>query len=138
MRISACSSDVCSSDLGVLDRGCTAVAVLRTGSLLGIDDAGDPGLYGHMLRLGDPCAGLALLVDRVAAVRRVPPGDHRQIGPDETFRGCVVGEIAGTQGDAPLLPVARLPHAGARKRLQASRRLDGSTERRYRDKGEKK
>src|SRR3546814_19427056 len=86
---------------GFLDLGGTAVAVLRTGSLLGLDDAGDPGLYGHMLRLGDPCAGLALLVDRVAAVRPVPPGDPPQIGPAAPLPGRVRREIPGTQGPPP-------------------------------------
>jgi len=109
---------------GFLDLGGTAVAVLRTGRLLGLDDEADPELYGHMLLLGEPCVGLALMVDRVVAVRRVPAGDRRQIGPDETFRGCVVGEIADPQGAAHLLSVDRLLSEAERQKLQAFRQAE--------------
>lgn len=101
---------------GFLDFGGAIVPVLHTGRLLDLDDS-EPGLYAHLLLLHAEKPSLALLVDRVTAVRAVPPTDRRPIDDGQTFRGCVVGEIASLSGTAHLLSVERLVSEGERRKI---------------------
>lgn len=103
---------------GFLEFAGTIIPVLRTGRLLDLE-CGEPGLYAHILLLRGDGPGLALLVDRVTSVRAVPIDDQRPVGDDQTFRGCVVGEITDTGRPAHILSVERLILEGERRKIAA-------------------
>ena len=101
---------------GFLDFGGAIVAVLRADRLLDLESR-DHGLDAHILLLRSEGPGLALLVDRVTSVRSVPLGDQRPVGDDQTFRGCVVGEIVGSGRPAHVLSAERLISEGERRKI---------------------
>ena len=84
---------------GFIDLGKDVASVLKLDRLLDIDGA-PPNLYSHLLRLSDANGKLALLVDRVLAVRPVSSSDMRPIAGEETFRGCVLAQFS--DGDRPV------------------------------------
>ena len=74
---------------GVLDLAGAAIPVLRLDRLLGLPESPlDP--YRHLILLQQSRPRLALLVDRVTEVSRLPEERWAALDDGETFNGCVI------------------------------------------------
>lgn len=102
---------------GVLNLGGDAVPVLRLDHLLGLPSAGDPGLEASMLIMRNDAAPLALLVDRVEGVRDASACQLAPLDDEQSFQGCVGGQLHGPQGAAHLLSWRRVLLVEERARL---------------------
>lgn len=106
--------------LGFLDLADTIVPVLHAARLLDLADR-QPGLDAHLLLLRGGSARVALLVDRVTAVRPTDANDWRPVAEDATFRGCVVAELAGLGRPVHGLSLERLISAAERAQVASFR-----------------
>lgn len=120
---------------GFLNLGGEAVAVLRLSRLLEpeaalpAEDDAATGIYRHLILLGDGQERLALLVDRVLDVVRVPRESLQPLPAEQSLNGCAEAEVSLPDGFARLLAPERLLMERERATLaelegQARRRLE--------------
>jgi len=92
---------------GILDLAGVAVAVLRLDRLFGLPDS-PPDPYQHLVLLTEAEPPLALLVDRVVDVVRLPQAGWIELDEAETFNGCVTGRLTLGERSVSLVDVRRL------------------------------
>ena len=120
---------------GFLNLGGEAVAVLRLSRLLEpeteirAEDDAAAGIYRHLILLDDGRERLALLVDRVLDVVRVPAESLQALPAEQSLNGCAEAEVSLPDGFARLLTPERLLMERERATLaelegQARRRLE--------------
>ncbi|UPG73415.1 chemotaxis protein CheW [Roseomonas gilardii subsp. gilardii] len=120
---------------GFLNLGGEAVAVLRLSRLLEpeaeirAEESPAAGIYRHLILLGEGRDRLALLVDRVLDVVRVPRQWLQAVPAEQSLNGCAEAEVALPDGFARLLAPERLLMERERATLaeleaQARRRLE--------------
>ncbi|MEQ8664909.1 MAG: chemotaxis protein CheW [Rhodospirillales bacterium] len=109
---------------GVYDVGGELVSAVRLDRLLGLEEC-DPGLYSHLIRLNEEHSSIALIVEKVVSVGPAGPGGVRPLDVDETFRGCVSGELDRGDTLVHVLAVDRLINASEAQRLSAFHDMEG-------------
>lgn len=101
---------------GFLNLGGAPVPVIDLARLVGLDQRGGPGdPYRHLVLAAD--GTLALLVDRVVDLLRVPPDAVRTLDDALTLNGCVAAEIAHGDLLVHVLSPERILTAEERERL---------------------
>lgn len=96
---------------GFMNLAGEAVPVLDLPRLFGLSTSADAedALYRHLvLTGGEGEPPLALLVDRVLDLRRIPPERLRPVPPEATLNGCAVAEIETAEGFLHLLDPGRI------------------------------
>lgn len=96
---------------GFMNLAGEAVPVLDLSRLFGLAMAAEAedALYRHLLLVGEPGeAPLALLVDRVLDMQRIPAERLRPVRPEATLNGCAVAEIETPEGFIHLLAAGRI------------------------------
>ncbi|PWC28411.1 chemotaxis protein CheW [Teichococcus aestuarii] len=96
---------------GFMNLAGEAVPVLDLPRLFGLAASGDAedALYRHLLLTGGEGKPLlALLVDRVLDMRRIPPERLRPVPPEATLNGCATAEIETPEGFIHLLAPDRI------------------------------
>jgi len=102
---------------GVLDLAGAAVPVLRLDRLFALPPA-PLQAYQHLILLAHAGPDLALLVDRVSDIVRVPADRIAPADADETFNGCVTAHIKTGAASIPLLSAERLLTARERQAIR--------------------
>jgi len=103
---------------GLLDLSGETLAVLRLGLLLGLETS-TLGLYAHLLRMRNCEPGLALLVDRATGVAPAAASKWRNAPSEESFRGCVVGQLVDGDETAHVLSFEHLLSEHERRKIEA-------------------
>lgn len=111
---------------GFMNLGGEAVPVLDLPRLFGLASTGaeaEAALYRHIMLTPDLEEGrrVALLVDRVLDVVRIPARHLRPVPPDATLNGCAVAEIELPDGFVHLLAVRQILLAREQAALAALR-----------------
>lgn len=105
---------------GVLNLAGTAVPVLRLDTLLGLP-AATIGLDASILVMKGGDAVLGLLVEHVDGVRAAADFQLAAIEPEQSFQGCVAGQLHGPAGSAHLVSWSQVLLEEERRRLDQFR-----------------